>query len=134
MSSRLCGNVETYFFNYHVVIDYARCPQPLPPPVELQQYFVCKLMRFVCKTFQYKSTDVRLIFITSLFKLTTHFLLYRLVLSTTEVMNPCNCKTNSSCHCDTCTDCSKCSCNPSTCKCNKPCCPKWMKLWQKQQQ
>merc|ERR1739838_1273857 len=35
-------------------------------------------------------------------------------------MNFCNCKTNSSCLCDTCNDCSKCACNPSTCKCNKP--------------
>merc|ERR1739838_1127204 len=52
------------------------------------------------------------------------FLLHRLLLSTTEAMDPCNCKTGSPCHCDTCTDCSKCSCNTSNCKCNKPCCPK----------
>ena len=58
----------------------------------VHQDVVCKQMSSVCKTFQYKSADVRLIFITSLFKLATHFLLHRLVLSTTEAMDPCNCK------------------------------------------
>nr|QWZ46265.1 metallothionein 6 [Salpa thompsoni] len=39
-------------------------------------------------------------------------------------MDPCNCKVTGACHCDQCTDCSKCNCNPANCKCSKPCCPK----------